>query len=180
MNSLRIPLQVPGYGLRDWTAKDAAAFQKYANNLEIWRNMRDEFPYPCTQLDAEGWIAQALNRTDGLYLAIANDQEAVGAISLLIHNDIRRYSGVLSYWIGQPFWEQGLATAAIASISDYALTKLNLVRLYAKVFSTNLASIRALEKNGFEQEGYFRKGVYKEGQFLDQVLYAKVVEPIKH
>ncbi|KAI9133316.1 GNAT family N-acetyltransferase [Acaryochloris sp. CCMEE 5410] len=43
------------------------------------------------------------------------------------------------------------------------------------MFSTNLSSIRALEKNGFEQEGYFRKGVYKEGQFVDQVVYAKVV-----
>ncbi|WP_299410264.1 GNAT family protein [Acaryochloris sp. IP29b_bin.148] len=175
MSSLRIPLRIPGYELRAWTAQDAAAFQKYADNLEIWRNMRDEFPYPCNQLDAERWIAQALNRTDGLYLAIGNGQEAVGAISLHIHDDIRRYSGVLSYGVGQPFWGQGIATAAIASISDYALTELNLVRIYAKVFSTNRASVRVLEKNGFEQEGYFRKGVYKQGQFLDQVLYAKVI-----
>lgn len=175
MHGLSIPLPITGYGLRSWTAQDAEVFQKYADNPKIWLNMRDEFPYPCRRQDAARLIAQAINSTDGLYLAIANDQEAVGSISLLIHDDIRRYSGVLSYWIGQPYWGKGLATAAIAGISNYALTELNLVRIYAKVFSMNRASIRALEKNGFKQEGYFCKGVYKAGQFLDQVLYAKVI-----
>ncbi|ABW29569.1 GNAT family N-acetyltransferase [Acaryochloris marina] len=175
MNTLSLPLPIPGLRLRPWAIQDTESFQKYAENLEIWRNMRDEFPCPCTHQDAERWIIQALHRADGLYLAIATDQEAIGSISLQIHDDIRRYSGVLSYWVSQPFWGQGIATAAIAGISDYGLGELNLVRIYAKVFSTNLGSIRALAKNGFEQEGYFRKGVYKEGQFVDQVVYAKVV-----
>ena len=37
------------------------------------------------------------------------------------------------------------------------------------------SKIKVLEKVGFEREGYFRKGIYKEDQFIDQVLYAKVV-----
>lgn len=175
MNSLLIPLQIPGYKLRSWTEQNVEAFQKYADNPEIWLNMQDEFPHPCKYQDAKRLITQATRSTNGLHLDVANDQEAMGSISLVIHDDIRRYSGVLSYWIGQPYWGESIATAAIAGISNYALTTLNLVRIYAKVFNTNLASIKALEKNGFEQEGYFHKGVYKKGQFLDQVLYAKVV-----
>ena len=175
MKDLLIPLKTSEYWLRTWTSKDAETFMKYVNNRAIWLNMRDEFPYPCTRQDADRLIAQANSNDNVIYLAIANEWEAVGSISLQIHDDIRRYSGVLSYWVGQPYWGQGLATAAIEIISDYALSKLGLVRVYAKVFSTNIGSIRALEKSGFEREGYFRKGVFKEGQFIDQTLYAKVV-----
>ncbi len=175
MEDLLIPLKTSNYWLRSWMLKDADSFTKYANNRAIWLNMRDEFPHPFTRQDADRLIAHANSDADGLYLAIANELEAVGSISLQIHNDIRRYSGVLSYWVGQPCWGQGLATAAIEAVSDYALSQLGLVRIYAKVFSTNIGSIRVLEKSGFEQEGYFRKGVYKEGQFIDQALYAKVV-----
>lgn len=125
MDDLLIPLQIPQYELRSWTAQDVGDFQKYSDNAEIWRNMRDEFPFPCTHQDAERLIAEALSSTNGLYLAIANDYEAVGSISLRIHKDIRRYSGVLRYGIGQPYWGRGLATVAVAGISGYALTKLN-------------------------------------------------------
>ena len=39
---------------------------------------------------------QVNSNAKGIYLSIANEWEAVGSISLQIHDDIRRYSGVLS------------------------------------------------------------------------------------
>lgn len=173
--TLLIPLQVSGFQLRTWESQDMHSLTKYANDRDIWLNMRDEFPYPFTSKDAELFITKARTSRDGIYLALASESEVLGSITLQIQDDIRRYSCVLSYWVGKQFWGQGLATAAIKAVSEYTLTQLGLVRIYAKVFSTNIGSIRALEKSGFEREGYLRKGVYKEGKFIDQVLYAKVV-----
>ena len=175
MNELSIPLQKTGYCLRPWVDNDAESLAKYANNRAIWLNMRDEFPHPYRIKDADLFIAKANRQPTVIHLAIANQQEAVGSVSLSIQDDIRRYSGVVSYWVGESYWGRGLATDAIIALSNYAFEQLGLVRVYAKVFSTNLGSIRVLEKVGFEREGYFHKGVYKEGQFIDQVLYAKVV-----
>lgn len=175
MDELFIPLQTQGYCLRPWVNNDAESLAKYANDRAIWLNMRDEFPHPYSTKEADVFIAGANNKTSSIHLAIANQQEAIGSVSLLIHNDIRRYSGVLSYWVGKRYWGQGLATDTITVLSNYAFYQLGLIRVYAKVFSTNTGSIKVLEKVGFEREGYFHKGVYKEGQFIDQVLYAKVV-----
>lgn len=170
-----IPLKKHGYLIRYLQKNDAESLAKYGNDKEIWLNMRNEFPYPFAIADAESLIDQARERENTVYVAIANDQEAVGIISLLIHDDIRCHSGVLSYWLGRKFWGQGIATNAISTFTDYAFGTLGLIRVYAKVFSSNIGSIRALEKSGFHKEGHFKKGVFKEGEFIDQLLYAKVL-----
>lgn len=175
MNTLWIPLQKPEYWLRSWVNNDAESLALNANHRDIWLNMRDEFPHPYSLEDANLFIKNANCQTNPINLAIANKQEVVGSISLRIHDDIRRYSGVISYWVGKKYWRQGIATAAITAFSNYAFENLELVRIYAKVFSTNAGSIKALENSGFQREGYFRKGIYKEGRFIDQVLYAKVM-----
>lgn len=170
-----ISLQKGGYSIRYLENNDAKSLAKHGNDKEIWLNMRNEFPYPFTSADAEILITRAKEEANTVLVAIASEQEAMGVISLLIHDDIRCHSGVLSYWIGREFWGQGIGTNAIDALTKYAFSRLGLVRVYAKVFSTNIGSIRALEKNGFDKEGHFKKGVFKEGEFIDQVLYAKVI-----
>ena len=57
----------------------------------------------------------------------------------------RRYVG---YWLGREFWGRGLATRALAELVE------ELDRpLYAEVSTTNIGSIRVLEKCGFKVIG---------------------------
>ena len=44
------------YHLRRWQSGDEPALAKYANNYQIWRNVRDSFPHPYTIDDAHQWI----------------------------------------------------------------------------------------------------------------------------
>ena len=97
MNELFVPLQRQGYCLRSWVGNDAESLAKYANSRAIWLNMRDEFPHPYRIKDADLFIAEANHQPTVIHLAIANQREAVGSVSLSIQDDIRRYSGVLSY-----------------------------------------------------------------------------------
>ena len=101
MDKFFIPLQTQGYCLRSWVDNDIESLAQYANDRAIWLNMRDEFPYPYSIKDAAVFIANINHNPNTIHLAIANQHEAVGSVSLLIHDDIRRYSGVLSYWIGK-------------------------------------------------------------------------------
>jgi hypothetical protein len=43
--------------LRRWRAKDIDALVHYADNRNIWLNLRDRFPHPYTRADAQAWIA---------------------------------------------------------------------------------------------------------------------------
>jgi RimJ/RimL family protein N-acetyltransferase len=54
---------------------------------------------------------------------------------------------LVGYWLGREFWGKGLATKALAEL----VAGLERRPLYAYVASTNIASIRVLEKCGFER-----------------------------
>lgn len=56
---------------------------------------------------------------------------------------------LVGYWIGREFWGKGLATEALAEL----LRELTARPLYAWVATTNVASIRVLEKCGFVSSG---------------------------
>jgi len=52
---------------------------------------------------------------------------------------------LIGYWIGREFWGRGIATRALSAFVDEVTTR----PLYAHVATTNVASIRVLEKCGF-------------------------------
>ena len=80
----------------------------------------------------------------------------------------------MGYWLSEMYWGRGLATRAAMATSDWAFDHYGLTRVFAQVFSHNLASMRVLEKAGFHREGVLCRSAVKNGVILDQVLYAKV------
>ncbi len=162
--------------LRAWRPGDEAALVKYANNRNIWINLRDRFPHPYTMDDATAWVQSVKDQRPVMNFAIAtsNDDEAIGSIGLTLQEDVHRRSGEIGYWLAEPFWGRGIATRAVRALTEYAFTNFDLVRLYANVFEWNPASGRVLEKAGFTLEGRLRKNITKDGNTIDQFLYALV------
>jgi RimJ/RimL family protein N-acetyltransferase len=60
----------------------------------------------------------------------------------------------VGYWIGREFWNRGLATQALAEL----LCMVEARPLHAHVVTSNVASIRVLEKNGFVEVGRHTAG----------------------
>ena len=108
--------------------------------------------------------------------AIASATEAIGCIGMLPQSDVARLSAEVGYWLGEPFWGQGITTGALKALTEYAFTELGMVRLYATVMEWNPASARVLTKAGYEYEGRLRKSAVKDGEIIDQWLYAMVRE----
>jgi RimJ/RimL family protein N-acetyltransferase len=80
----------------------------------------------------------------------------------------------MGYWLAEPLWGRGLTTRAVTATSEWAFDSYKIIRVFATAFSHNVASMRVLEKSGFEREGILRRSAIKNGVILDQVLYAKV------
>lgn len=59
----------------------------------------------------------------------------------------------LGYRLGPDYWGQGLASEACRAAMDYAWRELELDRVVAMVIHKNVASIRVLEKLGFNYQG---------------------------
>ena len=160
--------------LRPWRAGDEASLERYANNRNVSRNLRDRFPYPYTAADAKEWIGFAPTITPLQHFAIVVDGGAAGGISVEPGEGERRRTAEVGYWLGEPFWGRGIATEALRAITEYGFKTFDVCRLEAGVFAWNPASARVLEKAGFKLEGRARLAVIKDGQMTDRLLYALV------
>jgi RimJ/RimL family protein N-acetyltransferase len=141
--------------------------------------MRDRFPHPYTQADAKNWVHFASCQTPTTNFAITVNDSSIGGIGLILHEDIERCAAEIGYWLGQAFWNQGLGTAAVKTLTEHAFAAHGLTRVFALPFVENMASIRVLEKAGFQYEGRLRRAAIKDGVIRDQLLYAITDQELK-
>ncbi len=167
-------LSFDNYFIRSWSMDDVDSLAKYANNRNVWINLRDAFPHPYSREDARHWIQYALAQNPETLFAIATETEAIGGIGLHPQPDVHRLTVELGYWRAEPFWGRGIMTRAVVAITDWVFAHLNIVRIYATAYDRNPASARVLEKAGYTFEGRLRQSVIKDGKILDQLLYAVV------
>jgi ribosomal-protein-alanine N-acetyltransferase len=160
--------------IRGWEWRDRDPMVRYANNRNVSINLRDRFPFPYTVRDARTWLDSVVDEKPATNFAIDVAGEAVGGIGFTPQHDVGRRSAEIGYWLGEQFWGRGIATEALIAVTEYAFANFDLCRLYAHVFDWNGASVRVLEKAGYEFEGRLRKSVTKDGQTIDQLMYAMI------
>ncbi len=158
--------------LRPLQASDQKALAAAANNKKIWNNVRDAMPHPYSDNDAMAFIKFVKTENPNNILAIIYDGEFAGMIGLHLQKDVYRLSAELGYWLAEPFWGRGIATKAVNLMLEHGFATLQLNRIYAGVFEHNLASMRVLEKCGFEKEGISRQAVIKNNIVLDEHRFA--------
>jgi [ribosomal protein S5]-alanine N-acetyltransferase len=158
--------------LRSLLESDAPRLAELANNEKIGRNLRDGFPYPYTREDASIFIKQFMDVRS--FFAILYKGEYVGNISLSPCDNVYRKSAEIGYFIGEPYWNKGIATVAVKLITDYGFKELGFARIHTGVYAYNPASQRVLEKCGYVKEGIFRKSIFKNNQLWDEVRYARI------
>jgi [ribosomal protein S5]-alanine N-acetyltransferase len=160
--------------VRSWRTSDADSLLRYANNRNIWLNLRDAFPHPYTKHDARAYIRSVRERTPETTFAIAVADEAVGSVGFVLRPDVERVSAEIGYWLAEPFWGRGITTEALVALTQYAIATHGLTRIYALPFAWNIASCRVLEKAGYTLEARLRRSAIKDGQITDQLQYAYI------
>jgi len=167
-------LESDGILIRNYIPEDANSLAKHANNSKIWINLRDGFPHPYTVEDAEQFI-KVVNLVDPVsnYAIIINNQ-CVGAIGFELGKNVFRKTAEVGYWISEELWNKGFMTNAVKLFTDYMFDTFDIIRVQASVFDWNPASGKVLEKAGFTLEARLRKHIIKNGNFVDELIYAKL------
>jgi RimJ/RimL family protein N-acetyltransferase len=106
--------------------------------------------------------------------AIEVKGEAVGSIGIFPQTDIHEKNAEMGYWLAEEYWGQRIMTKAIQEIVAYGFRTFDIVRIFARPFSTNLNSQRVLEKAGFTFDAKLKKALFKNGEFMDEIIYAKL------
>jgi ribosomal-protein-alanine N-acetyltransferase len=114
-----------------------------------------------------------------LFIFRREDNRMVGGLSL---SNIRRgvtLAVTLGYWMGAPFHNRGYMTEAVDTVLPFVFGTLWLHRIEAACLPSNQASIRVLEKCGFEREGLARRYLRINGVWQDHYLYSVLAEDMQ-
>jgi RimJ/RimL family protein N-acetyltransferase len=103
-------------------------------------------------------------------IARREDDQVIGTCTLS-SVDPKNLRAELGYALGSAHWGQGIMAEALGVLLDFAFGELGLRRLEADVDPENAASIRALERLGFQREGYMRERWFIAGNVLDSLYF---------
>ena len=159
---------------RSLRVTDAPRLAQIATDRTIWINLRDRFPHPYTRADADAFITRETGQSPERNFAVAVDDQPVGAIGLVLGEDIYRVSAEIGYWLGAEWRGQGIAGEALRGLSAWAFEFFGLQRIHANVFTWNPLSARVLERSGFTLESTARSIAIKDGTVTDEWIYVRL------
>jgi [ribosomal protein S5]-alanine N-acetyltransferase len=172
---LRGPRLVDGSTWSKLRIRDRAYLEQWEPTApEGWDERNATLSWPAQWSSLRGMA----RRGTTLPFMILVDGEVAGQIT--IGNIVR--GSLLSAWIG--YWVAadraggGVATAAVALLTDHAFRDAGLHRLEATVRPENGASIRVLTKSGYREEGLFKRYLDVAGQWRDHLCFALTAEEV--
>lgn len=174
-------IQIPitnGFFASEIRLLDKPSIVEGLNNPKIFANTL-RIPYPYTDEHADTWLESVMTLTENAInvtqFAIRNaDSKLVGGFSFESPTYEHLQRSEIGYWLSERFWNQGLMTATIEAMCNYGFEQLDLLKITASVFVSNVGSARALEKNGFQLEGRMTRHYLKEEKEIDALAYAKL------
>lgn len=159
--------------LRNYETSDALRLVELANNLNVSRYLVYTFPFPYTRDDADWWIKTGAHLQGAQTRVIEHDGVFVGSVAITPQIGWRSHTAEIGYWLGEEFWGRGLASEALRQMTELSFSQYEVQKLFASVLGPNQASMKVLEKNGYELEAVLKKEIVKNGQTYDHYIYAK-------
>ena len=137
-------LQTKRLFLRRWEESDAEDLYTYASDPRVG----PAAGWPPHQSIAESCtvIREILSVTECYAVVLAATGQVIGAIQLMFKHGTECELG---YWLGVPFWGQGLIPEAAREVLRHAFDDLGMDRVWCCCYTGNEKSRRVQEKLGF-------------------------------
>lgn len=137
--------------LRPWQETDAEALYEYAKDPLV--GPIAGWPPHTSVENSLKVIQNVLSAPDTYAVILKETGKPVGSIGLMIGENsnlnISNDEGEIGYWIGVPYWGQGLIPEAVRELLRYGFEDLCLTKIWCGYFEGNEKSRRVQEKCGF-------------------------------
>ena len=146
-------LETPRLLLRPWEETDAEALYKYAKDPAV--GPIAGWPPHTSVENSREIIRTILSAPETYAVVLKQTDEPVGSIGLLfsdaVHSaDVADGEAEIGYWIGVPFWGQGLIPEAVRRLLRHRFEDLGLQAVWCGYYDGNTQSKRVQEKCGFQ------------------------------
>lgn len=141
-------LQTKRLILRPWREDDAEDLYKYASDPEV--GPPAGWPPHTSVENSREIIRTVLSAPETFAVCLKENGKPVGSIGFH-RNDLATKDDEyeLGYWIGKPFWGQGLIPEASREMLRYAFEDLGMNRIWCGYYDGNVKSRRVQDKLGF-------------------------------
>ena len=140
--------------LRRWTDSDAGSLYEYARDPDV--GPIAGWPVHRSVEESRKVIRDVFCGKEAYAVCLKNDNRAIGAIELKLngHTDLtgRNDECELGYWLGKPFWGQGIMPEAAREMLRHAFEDLGMTKVWAGYYEGNVKSKRVQEKCGFRYQ----------------------------
>ncbi|MFH9610541.1 GNAT family N-acetyltransferase [Streptomyces sp. NPDC017448] len=148
----------PDFVLRPWEMSDLPLVREASRDPYI--PLVTTVPARYSDVAAEAFVRRQWERAAtgaGYPFAVvrSRDRRPVGAIGLWLH-ELPQGRASLGYWLAPSARGQGVARAALRTVSGWALRDLGIPRLQLYIEPWNTASARVAEEAGFRRAGLLR------------------------
>lgn len=137
--------------LRPWAEADAEALYKYAKDPEV--GPIAGWPVHTSVENSREIIREVLSAPETYAVILKETGEPVGNAGIMCGKasnfEIPSDEGEIGYWIGTPYWGQGLIPEAVRELMRYGFEELKLKKIWCGYFDGNIKSLRVQEKCGF-------------------------------
>lgn len=137
--------------LRPWQESDAESLYKYAKDPKV--GPIAGWPVHTSVDNSRGIIREVLSAEETYAVCLKENERAVGSIGLMkgaaSNLNLPDTEGEIGYWIGVPYWGQGLIPEAVKEILRRGFEDLKLDKIWCGYFEGNTKSKRVQEKCGF-------------------------------
>ena len=138
--------------LRPWEESDAENLYQYAKDPQV--GPPAGWPVHTSVQNSLEIIRGVLAQPETFAVCKKDTNEAIGSVGLhpaaQSHTEMAGKELEVGYWIGVPFWGQGLIPEAVRAIQEYAFDLLGCDGLWCGYYEGNKKSRRVQEKCGFQ------------------------------
>lgn len=137
--------------LRPWREEDASELYTYAKDEHV--GPPAGWPPHTSVENSQEIIRTVLSAPYTYAVVLRTTGKPVGSIGLMIGNASKLTESdreaEIGYWIGVPFWGQGLIPEAVREVQRFAFEELGMEKLWCGYYDGNVKSRRVQEKCGF-------------------------------
>jgi RimJ/RimL family protein N-acetyltransferase len=156
--------------IREATVEDAAALLQYVHAVSGESDYLTfglgEFEYTLEQ--EEAFIRQCRAADNQLFILGSLDEAIVALLSFAGgHRPRIRHSGEFSLSVRKELWGQGIGSAMMDALIDWAVAGQIVTKINLRVRTDNQRAMRLYMAKGFVTEGTIRKAILLAGRYYD-------------
>ena len=116
-----------------------------------------------------------INKGKNQYWYVAEENGKVIGLGILMnHGNLRKkHVGVITLMVNSDYQNKGIGSLLMDKLINLS-ESLNIIRLELCVFRDNYKAINLYKKFGFKEEGIKVKSALKNGEYIDEIMMARI------